>query len=186
MHVSTGETLEADMVLVCIGVAPETQLAEAAGLDVRDGILVDQHMRTSDPDILAAGDCTRFKPPHGVLDSVRLESVQNAIDQARCAAETIAGRPRAYDALPWFWSDQGGLKLQIAGFTAGHDQVVVKADPAKGTMSVYCFAQGKLIGVECINRPADFMAARRVLSQRKVVTVGDVEEPDFELKAFMA
>ena len=184
-HLSTGARIEADLVLVCIGVAPDTALAHAAGLDVKDGIVVDEFARTSDPAILAAGDCTRFKPAHGVLDSIRLESVQNAIDQAKCAAETIMGKPRAYDALPWFWSDQGSLKLQIAGLTAGHDHAIVKADTVKGTMAVYCFAKGELIGVECVNRPADFMAARRVLGARRVVRVSDAEKPDFELKAFM-
>lgn len=182
----SGERIEADLVLVCIGVIADTKLAEAAGLAVKDGILVDEHARSSDPAIFAAGDCTRFRPAHGRLDSIRLESVQNAIDQAKCAAEAIVGRPRAYDALPWFWSDQGTLKLQIAGLTTGHDRTIVKSDPAKGAMAVYCFAGGRLIGVECVNRPADFMAARRVLGAGKTVRVEDVEKPDFELKAFMA
>lgn len=189
-HVSSGEAIACDLVLVAIGVAPNVELAKAAGLVVEDGIVVDANMRTSDTSILAAGDCTRFMPPHGpphgTLPSVRLECVQNAIDQAKCAAETIVGRPRAYDALPWFWSDQGTLKLQIAGLTAGHDATVVKADPVKGTMAVYCFASGTLIGVECVNRPADFMAARRVLSARKAISVADVEQDGFELKQFMA
>lgn len=185
-HVSTGERIETDLVLVAIGVAPNVDLAKAAGLAVEDGIVVDAHMQTSDPAILAAGDCTRFKPPHGALASIRLESVQNAIDQGKCAAETIVGRPRAYDALPWFWSDQGSLKLQIAGLTAGHDATIVKADPVKGTMAVYCFAAGKLIGVECVNRPADFMAARRVLAARKSIGIADVEKEGFELKQYMA
>ncbi len=184
-RLGSGQRIETDLVLVCIGVAPDTALAQAAGLIVNDGIVVDAHARTSDEAILAAGDCTRFKPAHGTLDSIRLESVQNAIDQAKCAAETIVGRPRPYDALPWFWSDQGTLKLQIAGLTAGHDHSIVKTDPAKGVMAVYCFANGELIGVECVNRPADFMAARRVLGARKKVTVADVERADFELKAFM-
>jgi len=183
--VSTGETIPCDLVLVCIGVTPETSLAEAAGLAVKDGILVDEYARTSGPAILAAGDCTRFKPAQGALDSIRLESVPNAIDQGKCAAETIMGRLKPHDALPWFWSDQGSLKLQIAGITAGHDHAIVKADEGKGTMAVYCFLKGELIGVECVNRPADFMAARRVLGARKTVRIADVERPDFELKAFM-
>jgi len=186
VHLSTCERIATTLVLVCIGVIPDIGLAEAAGLAVKDGILVDEHARTSNPTILAAGDCTRFKPTHGVLDSVRLESVQNAIDQARCAAETIVGRPRVYDALPWFWSDQGSLKLQIAGLAAGHDHTIVREDPAKGAKVVYCFSKGALIAVECINRPADFMAARRVLGARRVITIEDVEKPGFELKAFMS
>ena len=185
VHVSNGDAVECDLVLVCIGVAPNVELADAMGLTLEDGIVVDAHMRTVDSQVLAVGDCTRFQPPHGGLASVRLESVQNAIDQAKCAAETIVGRPRAYDALPWFWSDQGTLKLQIAGLTTGHDTTVVIADPVKGTMAVYCFADGALIGVECINRPADFMAARRVLGARKIIGVADVERDGFELKRFM-
>ncbi len=184
-HLGPGQRIETDLVLVCIGVIPDTSLAEAAGLDVKDGILVDEHARTSDPAILAAGDCTRFKPAHGTLASIRLESVQNAIDQAKCAAETIVGKPRPYTALPWFWSDQGTLKLQIAGLTAGHDLTIVKTDPAKDAATIYCFFEGRLIGVECINRPADFMAARRVLGGGKAVDIEDVEKDGFELKAFM-
>ena len=182
---ASGERIAADLVLVCIGVTPNSALAEAAGIACQDGILVDAHMRTSAPGVLAAGDCARFKPAHGPLGSVRLESVQNAIDQGRCAAETITGKLKPYTALPWFWSDQGSLKLQIAGLTAGHDHAIVREDAAKGTMAVYCFSSGKLIAVECVNRPADFMAARRVLGAGKAVLIADVEKPDFELKAFM-
>ncbi len=185
VRIDSGQRIETGLVLVCIGVLADTGLAANAGLEVKDGILVDEHAVTSDPAILAAGDCARFKPAHGVLDSIRLESVQNAIDQAKCAAETIVGRPRPYDALAWFWSDQGSLKLQIAGLAAGHDQTIVKADEAKGAVAIYCFAKGVLIGVECVNRPGDFMAARRVLGARKTVTPSDVLKPDFELKAFM-
>ena len=184
-ELSNGQRIEASLALVCIGVTPNDGLARTAGLTVRDGIVVDRHMRTSDERIHAAGDCARFVPPHGRLATARLESVQNAIDQGRCAAECIAGRPRDFDALPWFWSDQGNIKLQIAGLVHGHDRTIVKADPAKGTLSVFCFAGDELIGVECINRPADFMAARRVLSARRVVRATDVEAADFELRRFM-
>ena len=184
-ELSDGRRIETPLVLVCIGVTANTALAEAAGLEVRDGIVVDPQMRTSDHAIFAIGDCARFAPPHGVLPSVRLESVQNAIDQGRCAAESIAGRPRAFDALPWFWSDQGSLKLQIAGLVHGHDHAIVKADAAKGTLSVFCFAGDVLVGVECINRPADFMAARRVLGARTLVRAADLEAAGFDLKRFM-
>lgn len=182
---SSGKIIETSLVLVCIGVAPDIALAEGCGLEVRDGIVVDENARTSDQNIFAAGDCTRFKPAHGTLDSIRLESVQNAIDQAKCAASAIVGKPYRYDALPWFWSDQGSLKLQIAGLTAGHDRVVVKEGPAAGATAIYCFANGELLGVECINRPADFMAARRVLGAGRKIRIEDVERPDFDLKAYM-
>ncbi|MGE0629398.1 MAG: NAD(P)/FAD-dependent oxidoreductase [Hyphomicrobiaceae bacterium] len=178
-----GSRVPADQVLVSIGVVPNTALAQAAGLDVEDGILVDRHMRTSDQSIYAAGDCTRFAPPFGCPESLRLESVQNAIDQARTIADNILGRDKPYEALPWFWSDQGTLKLQIAGCTIGHDKTVAKTDPSSGAMTVYCFAGDDLIGVECINRPADFVSARRILGARKKVTPGDVERPDFDIRA---
>jgi 3-phenylpropionate/trans-cinnamate dioxygenase ferredoxin reductase component len=193
---SNGARIESGLVLVCVGVTPNTALAEAAGLTVRDGIVVDENMRTSDHAIFAIGDCARFRPPHGLMESVRLESVPNAIDQGKCAAEMIVGRPRAFDALPWFWSDQGAMKVQIAGLVQGYDRTIVKADATKadaakggaakgGAMTVFCFADDQLIGVECINRPADFMAARRVLTARKVVRPADVAADGFELKRFM-
>ena len=186
-RLSTGQRIAASMALVCIGVIPNTELATDAGLEVSDGIVVDPYMRTSDPAVLAAGDCTRFKPPFGAIDgTIRLESVQNAIDQGRTVADTILGRNKPYDALPWFWSDQGSCKLQIAGLVQGHDRVVLKADPEKGAMTVYAFAGDALIGVECVNRPADFVAARRVLGLRKRVTPAEVEKPDFELRKLMS
>ena len=182
---SDGRVLDTGLVLVSIGVSPNTGLAERCGLTVQDGIVVDQHMRTSDAAICAIGDCARFMPSHGRQQLVRLESVQNAIDQGRCAAETIVGRPRAYDALPWFWSDQGSVKLQIAGLVLGHDRTIVRTDPVKGATTVFCFADDALIGVECINRPADFVAARRVLGARRIVRPADVEAADFDLRRFM-
>lgn len=184
---SNGQSIEASMALVCIGVIPNTELAKGAGLEVSDGIVVDPLMRTSDPAILAAGDCTRFTPTYGsIAGTIRLESVQNAIDQGRTVADTILGRDKPYDALPWFWSDQGTCKLQIAGLVQGHDRVVLKADAEKGAMTVYAFAGGTLVGVECVNRPADFVAARRVLGSRKRITPEDVEMPDFELRKHMS
>jgi 3-phenylpropionate/trans-cinnamate dioxygenase ferredoxin reductase subunit len=182
---STGKLVETDLVLVSVGVSPATGLAQAAGLRVDDGIVVDANMRTSDPDILAVGDCTRFGHPMARAATVRLESVQNAIDQGRCAATTILGTPRDYDALPWFWSDQGSLKLQIAGLSIGHDSTVVRADEAKGALTVYCFADGELVCVECINRAADFVASRRILGQRKRIGVADLERTGYDLRALM-
>ena len=182
---SDGRRIEATLVLVSIGVTPNTGLAAACGLAVEDGIVVDQHMRTSDAGITAIGDCARFVLPHGRRQSVRLESVQNAIDQGKCAAATIVGRPRAYDALPWFWSDQASVKLQIAGLIHGYDRAIIKTDPAKGSMTVFGFAGDTLIGVECINRPADFVAARRVLSARRIVRPADVEAADFDWRRFI-
>jgi len=142
---------------------PNSELARDAGLAADNGIVVDRYLATDDPAISAIGDCANFPTPFA-SGRVRLESVQNAVDQARCVAARIAGRPEPYERVPWFWSDQGDLKLQIAGITAGHDQSVIRGDPASGHFSVFCFSGDRLIGVESVNRPADHAVARRLLA----------------------
>lgn len=184
------EQIRADLVVVGVGVQPNTELAETAGLTVRNGIVVDDHLRSvDDPAISAVGDCSRF-PDDASGQSVRLESVQNAVDQARCVAKRLTGHPDPYRAVPWFWTDQLGLKLQIAGLTTGHDHLEVTGDPAAGSFSVFCFAGDRLLGVESVNRPADHMSARRLLkgdtpqlAALRPVTVG---APDFALRTYLA
>ena len=164
--VETGDGLRipADLVVVGIGVVPNTELAAGAGLAVDDGIVVDEHLLTADPAISAVGDCAAY-PSRFAAGRVRLESVQNAVDQARCVAARLAGRPPApYAAVPWFWSDQGKLRLQIVGLTAGHDVAVVRGDVEGGAFSVFCFRGRRLVGIESVNRPADHMAGRRLLA----------------------
>ena len=160
---SDGREFAADLALVGVGVVPDTSLAEAAGLEVNDGIVVDEFARTSDPHILAAGDCTRHYNP--VYDRwLRLESVQNANEQARTAAKTVAGNLVAYHALPWFWSDQYDIKLQIAGLSAGYDEVVVRGNIAEGrSFSAFYLCGGRLVAADAINRPREFMAAKRAI-----------------------
>jgi len=160
---SDGREFAADLALVGVGVVPDTSLAEAAGLEVNDGIVVDEFARTSDPHILAAGDCTRHYNP--VYDRwLRLESVQNANEQARTAAKAVAGNPVAYHALPWFWSDQYDIKLQIAGLSAGYDEVVVRGNIAEGrSFSAFYLCGGRLVAADAINRPREFMAAKRAI-----------------------
>jgi len=160
-----GELIPADLVLVGIGIMPNVELAVDAGILVEDGIMVDEFMATSDPAISAFGDCARA-PNQYAEAPLRIESVQNAVDQARCLAQRLVGKPAPYAALPWFWSDQGGLKLQIAGLTSPHDQAVVRGDPASGAFSVFCFRQGRFLGAEAVNRVHDYMLARRLLSNR--------------------
>ncbi len=160
VRTASGESLPADLVVIAIGVVPNVELAEAAGLAAEGGIVVDAGLRTSDPSIYALGDCARYPSVHGG-GMLRLESVQNAVDQARCVAAGILGTPKPYDALPWFWSDQGA-RLQVAGLTAGADDAVVRGEAH--AFSVYCFRQERLIGVESINRPADHVKARRQLA----------------------
>lgn len=173
--------LSADVVVVGVGVMPNVELAYKSGLPTSDGVLVDEHLRTSDPSIFAIGDCARF-PTHFAGGLIRLESVQNAVDQGKCVAANILGQPSVYSAVPWFWSDQCGYKLQIAGISYGFDQAIVNGDPAEGKFSVFCFRTGELVAVESVNRPADHMISRRMLAATPDLTVQEVSRPDFDLK----
>lgn len=163
----TGRTLPADLVVVGVGVEPNVELARDAGLAVNDGIVVNAQLLTSDPSISAIGDCARF-PADYCLAPVRLESVQNAVDQARCVAARLAGKTASdarYDKLPWFWSDQGAYRLQIAGVSAADDESVLRGDMSLGKFSVLRFGGERLTAVESINSAADHMAARKLLAE---------------------
>ena len=181
VETSTGEIIPADLVLVAIGVVPNTALAAAAALAVGNGITVDAQLATADPAISAIGDCASF-PLAGLDHPIRLESVQNAVDQARCVADRIRGKPAPYAKLPWFWSDQGPLKLQIAGLSTGTDQAVIRGAPSSGAFSVFCFRAGRLIAVESLNRAADHMIARKLLSGTPTLTPAQAADPNFDLK----
>ncbi|MER8906134.1 FAD-dependent oxidoreductase [Mesorhizobium sp. M0854] len=159
---SSGETLPAQMVVIGIGVVPNVELAEAAGIVIANGIRVDQQMRTSVPEILAIGDAASYRHWFTGGD-VRLESVQNATDQARLAARTIAGHTDNYSAVPWFWSDIGDMKLQMVGLIAGGDSHVVLGDVAENKFSIYHYAGSRLLGIESVNRPGDHMLGRKML-----------------------
>ena len=178
-----GQHVPADLVLVGIGVLPNTGLAAEAGLTIANGILVDEHLLTRDPAISAIGDCAAF-PCHHAADcgAVRLESVQNAVDQARCVAARLLGRPAPYTSLPWFWSEQGPLKLQIAGLATPHEQTVLRGDPEQGGFSVFCFRGPRLAGVESVNRPLDHMLARKLLASGAGLTPEQAADPCFDLK----
>ncbi len=158
-----GTRIPADLVVVGIGVLPNTELAEAAGLACEAGIMVDEFARTSHPAIVAAGDCTRhrnllFAAPH------RLESVQNAVDQAKVAAATMLDAPVPYAQVPWFWSDQYEVKLQMVGISAGHDSLVVRGVPGPDGFSVFYWSGERVIAVDSINKPAEHMAARKLIA----------------------
>lgn len=175
-----GTTLPADLVIVGIGVLPNVELAQEAGLEVQNGICVDAYARTSDPDIVAAGDCTFHHNP--IYDSqLRLESVQNANDQARVAANTLCGKLEAYKALPWFWSDQFNVKLQIAGLSSGYDRVVARGDLSQGRSGALFYFKGeRLLAVDAMNSPREFMMARKALGAGQTadpVKVADLEIP---------
>ena len=180
-----GQALPADLVLVGIGVLPNGHLAAEAGLAAEDGVHVDAFLATPDPAVSAIGDCARFPSPYarGLTPdgTVRIESVQNAIDQGRCVAARLLGKPAAYGALPWFWSDQGPHKLQIAGLSGPGDTSVVRgAGPA---FSVFRFRDGRLSAVESVDRAADHMIARRLLAAGTALSPDQAEDPGFDLKA---
>jgi 3-phenylpropionate/trans-cinnamate dioxygenase ferredoxin reductase subunit len=180
---SAGVEYAADLVVVGIGVVPRTSLAAAAGLTVVDGIVVDENLRTADPAIYAVGDCASHPSPH-TGTRIRLESVQNATDQGRHVAAAILGADSAYTELPWFWSHQGALKLQIAGVRLPDDESVLCGDPATGRFSVCCFRDGRLVAVESLNRPADHIAARRLLEAGRSPHTDQLRDPAFSLKDF--
>ena len=144
------------------------------------------YLATADPNISAVGDCASYPSPYAAGEFVRLESVQNATEQARCVALRILGRPQAYAAVPWFWSDQGPLKLQIAGLTAGHDETVIRGNPDSTSCSVFCFRDGALIGVETVNRPADHMAARRLIANHATLSPAQAADERVDLKRLAA
>jgi 3-phenylpropionate/trans-cinnamate dioxygenase ferredoxin reductase component len=182
---SDGRDLPADLVLVGIGIVPVDDLAQAAGLPVANGIVVDAQLVTADPKISAIGDCAAFPDPFtGTM--IRLESVQNAVDQGRCVAKRIAGHPAPYAAVPWFWSDQRDLKLQMVGLTAGCDRTVLRGNPAERAFSVFCFRGDTLLGIESVNRGADHMFGRRLLTAGESVTPDEAGDPGFDLKARLA
>jgi 3-phenylpropionate/trans-cinnamate dioxygenase ferredoxin reductase component len=163
VELADGHRLAADLVLVAVGGRANDELAAEAGVACQDGVIVDAHCIAA-PDIYAAGDCARF-PSRRYGRHVRLESVQNANDQARAAAQAIAGVPEIYDPVPWFWSDQYEVKLQIAGLAQGYDRHVSEGDPESGSFSVSYFAGERLLAVDAVNAPRAHMLARRALAQ---------------------
>ncbi|MEW2498328.1 FAD-dependent oxidoreductase [Streptomyces nodosus] len=180
-----GTTLPADLVLVGVGVLPRTELAERLGLECDRGIVVDGRARTSDPHIVAAGDCTVQPHPVTGRGRVRLESVQNAVAQATAAAASLLGRPAPQPAVPWFWSYQGDLKLQIAGLSGGYDQHVVRGEPDSERFSVLYYRQGELLAIDAVNSPADYMAVRRALTQGATVPAGVAGDHGTPLKSLL-
>jgi 3-phenylpropionate/trans-cinnamate dioxygenase ferredoxin reductase subunit len=162
-----GEAVSCDLSLVGIGVVPNVELAATADLGVADGILVDRNGATPDPCIFAIGDCARYPNPWAAdpTQPIRLESIQSANDLARAAACAIVGAPASYDAVPWFWSDQYDLKLQMAGLGAADDELVVRGDMAAGKFSLCHFRRQRLVAVDSVNDPRTHMSARRLIAQ---------------------
>jgi 3-phenylpropionate/trans-cinnamate dioxygenase ferredoxin reductase subunit len=160
---------------------PADELAAGAGLECSNGIVVDQHCRTSDPDIYAAGDCTNHPNIH-YGRRLRLESVDNAFEQATSAALNILGTPTPHDKVPWFWSDQFDLKMIIVGICQGHDSVVMRGSPAARSFSACYLRGGELVAVDTVNNPKDQMAARKLVAARARPDPAKLAEPSIALK----
>lgn len=176
-----GDKVAADMVIVGIGVVPNVELAKDAGLAVDNGIVVDDCCRTSDPDIFAAGDVTNH--PSALMGrNIRLESVQNAVSQGRAAALAMLGKPEPYNEVPWFWSDQYDLKLQIAGLSEPTDEAIVRGDPATRKFSVAYLRDGVFVAINTINMLKDFLPAKKLIAEKRVVDKPKLADPNVSLK----
>jgi 3-phenylpropionate/trans-cinnamate dioxygenase ferredoxin reductase component len=181
---SDGVRIEADLIIAGIGVTPNVDLASSAGLEINSGVLVDEYLLTSDPAISAIGDCAAFPSPYA-KGLIRLESIQNATDQARCVAARLSGRNMIYKNLPWFWSDQGADKLQIVGLTHDVDETVIRGLPDKNSFSVFCYAGGRLIGIESVNRASDHIFGRKILEMNRSIPPAAAADPETDLKAYL-
>jgi len=182
-EMADGSTIDADVVLVGIGIDPNVELAAQAGLALDNGICVDALCRTSDPAILAAGDCCSFELRG---QRIRLESVQNANDQAAAAAHTVAGQDKPYAALPWFWSDQYDTKLQIAGLNLGYDDAVVRPGKTERSLSVWYYRGEQLLAVDAINDAAAYVTAKKLLERGASVPKLSVLDTDAQFKDWLA
>ena len=179
-----GSRLAADLVVVGIGLLANTELAAEAGLQVDNGILVDEHAQTSDPHIYAAGDCTNH--PNALLGRrLRLESVPNALEQSRVAAANMAGKAKTYASVPWFWSDQYELKLKMVGLAEGFERLVLRGDPATDSFSAFYLKGDKVLAADTVNRPQDFIAAKRLVAEGIAVTAEQLADDGRPLKELL-
>lgn len=176
------EKIDADLVIVGIGIIPNIELAEAAGIECNNGITVDDHCRTSDPDVYAAGDCTNH--PNPIMGRrLRLESVPNAMEQARVSASNMLGGDKIYASVPWFWSDQYELKLQMVGFSADGDTSVLRGDMAANQFAVFYLKDGKVVSVDAVNSPKEFMVCKQLYG--KAVDPAALADTTVELKTLL-
>lgn len=184
VRLADGTTLPADVLLVGIGQQPNVELAKDCGLAVDNGIVVDEHTVSSDPDIVAIGDSSNHPSPlYG--RRLRLESVPNALDQARTAAATLCGKHKVYDAVPWFWSDQYDLKLKMVGLSQGYDLLVLRGDPSKRSFSAFYLQGRRVLAVDTVSRPPDFIAAKRLVGERIEVDPATLADESVALKTLM-
>ncbi|MGK2914898.1 MAG: NAD(P)/FAD-dependent oxidoreductase [Porticoccaceae bacterium] len=179
-----GEPIVADLVVAGIGLLPNVELAASAGIACDNGIVVDQNCRTSAPEIFAAGDCAN--QPNPIYDCwMRLESVNNAIEQAKTAAAAMCGKSKPFAQAPWFWSDQYDFKLQTAGISRGYDEIAVRGNPDSGSFAVFYLLQGRLLAVDAINRPAEFILARTLIPKRAVLSAARLSDDQVPVKELM-
>lgn len=185
VRLADGSRIEADFLIVGIGVVANTELAEAAGLAVDNGIVVDEFARTSDPDVVAAGDCTNHPSPFAGR-RIRLESVQNAMEQGRIAARSLLGKTEPYHNVPWFWSDQYDLKLQMVGLSQGYDQLVLRGDPqTQRSFSAFYLREGRMIAADAVSRPAEFMLAKKWVAEGAVLPAAALADEATPLKSLL-
>jgi 3-phenylpropionate/trans-cinnamate dioxygenase ferredoxin reductase subunit len=182
VRLESGEVLGADAVIVGIGIIPEVAPLLLAGAAGGDGVDVDAYCRTSLDDIYAAGDCAAHENRFARGQRIRLESVQNANDQARAAVQHILGDPVPYDALPWFWSNQYDLRLQTVGLSTGHDQAIVRGDPASRSFSVVYLREGHVIALDCVNHTKDYVQGRAHILSGNRLDLAQLADPDVPLK----
>jgi 3-phenylpropionate/trans-cinnamate dioxygenase ferredoxin reductase subunit len=176
-----GRRFAADVVVIGAGIVPVTQIAADAGIACDNGIVVDEHCCTSAADVYAAGDCTNHPSPR-YGRRVRLESVDNAFEQARSAAANMLDKSTVHDKIPWFWSDQYDLKLLIVGLSHGYDRCVLRGDPATRSFSACYLRGGELLALDAINNPRDYMAARKLIAERAVLDANRLADPAVALK----
>lgn len=181
VRLASGEVIPADAVVVGIGIIPNCELAIEAGLACDNGIVVDEFCRTANPDIFAIGDVARH-PNQYAPGPVRVESVQNAVDQAKTVVGVITGNPVAYADLPWFWSDQYDIKLQTAGLAIDYDEIIVRGSPEQAPFSACYLRDGKLVAIDCINSIKDFMAAKKLITTGVVLDRARLADPAVALK----
>ncbi len=182
---SEGDEIPADVVVIGVGIVPNTELASAAGLEIDNGIVVDDHCRTSDPDIYAVGDCTVH--PNAIYGrNLRLESVHNALEQAKTAAANLCGEDVAYTQVPWFWSDQYDLKLQIAGLSEDYDDIVIRGKPAERSFSCLYLKDSRLIAIDAINAPRDFVQSKALIAAGEPIEKERLGDPETQLKDLVA
>ncbi len=175
-----GREFAADLVVIGVGAVPNDELAGAAGLEVENGIVVDEFGRTGDPSIFAAGDVTNHPSP--LFDRrLRLESVHNAMAQAKAVAQAIRATPVRYAEVPWFWSDQYDLKLQIAGIGDPDDELILRGDPAARSFSALHLRAGGLVAIDCVNRGADFLAAKKLIADARPLDLARAADPEIRL-----